>query len=447
VAKASRIRRWPEESKLELDPEQDPFAREAIEHLVSRYGSPLFLIDAERVRAQYRKLCAALPGVGLYYAIKSLPHPGVVATLRDAGACFDLATNGEVELVRRLGLGAERCIHTHPIKRDGDIRTALAFGVKYFVVDNEDEVRKFAKFRTRAELIIRVAFRSDAVCDLSRKFGCDPESVAELVALACALRVKVAGLSFHAGSQAAGPQMHVRAIEVCRELMLAERARGHELSILDIGGGFPTNYRPSAPVAGSVVPAASVIPATGVVSPPGAAPAASVASGVVPGVAAASPDAAPVPGIEIFCGPIRAALRKLDPGVRVIAEPGRYISAPSAVVVSAVMGRAQRDGRWWYYLDDGLYGSYSGQMFDHAQYPLEALVADGPRFPSVLAGPTCDSIDVIRENIELPKLKQGDLVVGRVMGAYTWASASEFNFFPRTTVLALDRGRLMREGE
>jgi ornithine decarboxylase len=420
VAKASRIRRWPEESKLELDPEQDPFAREAIERLVGRYGSPLFLLDAERVRAQYRKLSAALPGVGLYYAIKSLPHPAVVATLRDAGACFDLATNGEVELVRRLGIGAERCIHTHPIKRDGDIRTALSYGVKHFVVDNEDEVRKFAKFRTRAELIIRVAFRSDAVCDLSRKFGCDPESVAELVALASDLRVKVAGLSFHAGSQAAGPQMHVRAIEVCRELILAERARGHELSILDIGGGFPTNYRPGAPEAGSVAPAASAAPATG---------------------------AAVVPGIEIFCGPIREALRKLDPGVRVIAEPGRYISAPSAVVVSSVMGRAQRDGRWWYYLDDGLYGSYSGQMFDHAEYPLEALVAEGPRFPSVLAGPTCDSIDVIRENIELPKLKQGDLVVGRVMGAYTWASASEFNFFPRTTVLALDRGRLMREGE
>ena len=110
------------------------------------------------------------------------------------------------------------------------------------------------------------------------------------------------------------------------------------------------------------------------------------------------------------------------------------------------MGRAQRDGRWWYYLDDGLYGSYSGQMFDHATYPIEALAASGPTYPSVLAGPTCDSIDVIRENIELPKLEQGDLVVGRVMGAYTWASASEFNFFPRATVLALDRGRLHARG-
>jgi ornithine decarboxylase len=131
--------------------------------------------------------------------------------------------------------------------------------------------------------------------------------------------------------------------------------------------------------------------------------------------------------------------------VRVIAEPGRYISAPSAVAVSSVMGRALRDGRWWYYLDDGLYGSYSGQIFDHATYPVEALVPPGPLYPSVLAGPTCDSIDVINENLELPKLDMGDLIVGRAMGAYTWASASEFNFFPRATVLALDCGRLLRD--
>jgi ornithine decarboxylase len=421
VAKASRIRTA--QPDIELAPDQDPFTRESIEHLVARYGSPLFLIDAERVRAQYRKLTAALPGVSLYYAIKSLPHPSVVATLRDLGGFFDLATNGEVELVRRLGVEPERCIHTHPIKRDGDIRTALAYGVTHFVIDNEDELRKFVKFRNRVSLLIRVAFRSDAVCDLSRKFGCDPERVSELLALGAELRIKIVGLSFHAGSQAAGPQMHVRAIEVCRELIEVERARGHELTVLDIGGGFPTNYRG------------------------GGAAAAAAGSGVVPvdTNTSAAPPGPPTPGIEKFCPPIRAALRALAPGVRVIAEPGRYISAPSAVVVSSVMGRAERDGRWWYYLDDGLYGSYSGQMFDHAEYPLEALVPDGPRFPSVLAGPTCDSIDVIRENIDLPKLKQGDLVVGRVMGAYTCASASEFNFFPRTTVLALDRGRLMRE--
>src|SRR5580700_5077930 len=102
---------------MELEPTQDPFSREAVQHLVARYGSPLFVIDAERVRRQYRRLAAALPGVDLHYALKPLPHPSVINTLSAEGACFDLATNGEVELVRRLGVEPGRCIHTHPIER------------------------------------------------------------------------------------------------------------------------------------------------------------------------------------------------------------------------------------------------------------------------------------------------------------------------------------------
>ena len=98
-------------------------------------------------------------------------------------------------------------------------------------------------------------------------------------------------------------------------------------------------------------------------------------------------------------------------------------------------------GHWWYYLDDGLYGSYSGQLYDHARYPVESLRTGGTLLPSVLAGPTCDSIDVIAENLMLPQLKAGDLIVGRAMGAYTWASASEFNFFPRATLVAVNRRR------
>jgi ornithine decarboxylase len=388
----------PKDTAMELDAAQDPFSPEAVRRLVARYGSPLLIIDAERIRAQYRRLAAALPGVDLHYALKPLPRAEVIQVLQEEGAWFDLATNGEVDLVRRLGVAAERCIHTHPIKRDGDIRTALGFGVTTFVVDNPDELRKFVKFRQRARLLIRVSFRSpDAVCDLSRKFGCDPEAVPALLALAAQLGIEVAGLSFHVGSQAAGPEMHVRAINVCRDLLLAWPQVGSELRILDIGGGFPVDYlQPALP-------------------------------------------------IEEFCAPIRAALSSLSGRVRLIAEPGRYIAAPAAVAVASVMGRAQRDGRWWYYLDDGLYGSFSGQLFDHAHYPVTALVPPGETFPSVLAGPTCDSIDVINEHLELPKLDVGDLVMGRMMGAYTWATASEFNFFPKPTVLALDRGRLLRD--
>jgi ornithine decarboxylase len=396
LAKASGISRAAVDEPLELDPAQDPFAREAIERLVARYGSPLFIIDADRVRQQYARLAAALPGVDLHYALKPLPQATVIATLRDAGAFFDLATNGEVDLVRRLGVAPERCIHTHPIKRDGDIRTALAYGVNRFVVDNPDELRKFVKFRNRASLLIRVSFHSpDAVCDLSRKFGCEPEAVADLLKLAAQLRLKIDGLSFHVGSQAAGSGMYVEAIGVCREMMQMAARGGQTLTILDIGGGFPVDYlQRSTP-------------------------------------------------IEEFCAPIRGALQSLAPEVRIIAEPGRYIAAPAAVSVASVMGRALRGGRWWYYLDDGLYGSYSGQMFDHTIYPIEALVPPGSTYPSVLAGPTCDSVDVIDEKLELPKLEVGDLILGRAMGAYTQATATDFNFFPRATVLTLDRGRLL----
>jgi ornithine decarboxylase len=383
---------------LELDPAADPFAHQSIERLVARYGSPLFVIDVERVRGQYRRLAAALPGVDLHYALKPLPHSSVINALHSEGAFFDLATNGEVELVRRLKVAPERCIHTHPIKRDSDIRTALAYGVDRFVVDNPDELRKFVKYRNRSSLLIRVAFSSpEARCDLSRKFGCEPEAVAGLFQLAAELRIKIDGLSFHVGSQAAGPAMFVEAIARCSDVLRLAAQMGHTPGILDIGGGFPVDYLQSC-----------------------------------------------MP-IEEFCAPIRAALQELPPSMRIIAEPGRYIAAPAAVSVTSVMGRAQRDGRWWYYLDDGLYGSYSGQVYDHATYPVEALVPAGNTYPSVLAGPTCDSIDVINEHLELPKLDVGDLVVGRAMGAYTWASASEFNFFPRATVLALDAGRLLTD--
>ena len=395
TAKLGTIRKTAPGAALELDPGSDPFARESIEHLVQRYGSPLFIIDTARVRTQYRRLAAALPTVDLHYALKPLPHAAVVDALRAEGASFDLATNGEVDLVRRCGVAPERCIHTHPIKRDSDIRSALAYGVGTFVVDNVDELRKFVKFRTRTSLLIRVSFRSpQAVCDLSKKFGCAPEAVAELLALAADLRIKIAGLSFHVGSQAADSSMHVQAVNVCRDLLRDAAHGGHDLGILDIGGGFPVDY----------------------------------AERSMP--------------IEAYCAPINRALSALPDGLRVIAEPGRFIAAHGAIAVSSVMGRALRGGRWWYYLDDGLYGSYSGQMYDHATYPIDALAAPGPRFPSVLAGPTCDSIDVIREDIDLPKLNMGDLIVGRSMGAYTAASASDFNFFPRATVVALDRGRL-----
>ena len=263
----------------------DPFTPAHIKRLVAKLGSPLLIIDCERVRQQYQRLQAALPGVDLFYALKPLPHPAVVATLAEMGACFDLATSGEVGIVRELGIEPQRCVHTHPIKRDSDIRDALAYGIDTFVVDNPDEIAKFARYRSRARLLVRVSFRSpDAVCDLSRKFGCDPDDAPALLKEARRLGVPVRGFSFHVGSQAVDPAKHVEAIEVC--IGLIERARREklaEIDMLDIGGGFPVDY------------------------------------------------VKPVMPIEEFCAPLREALARVPAGIRIISEPGRYIAAPAAI--------------------------------------------------------------------------------------------------------------------
>jgi ornithine decarboxylase len=370
----------------------DPFDAAHVRRLVTQFGSPLLIVDCERIRQQYRRLRKALPGVDLHYALKPLPHPAVVRTIVAEGGFLDLATTGEVRLAARLGVDPTGCIHTHPIKRPIDIRNALSHGVRTFVADNPDELGKFLPHREDIELLLRVSFRSPgAVCDLSRKFGCDPEALLPLARRARELGLVLRGLSFHVGSQAADALKHVEAIDACTRLMReARRARLGPFDTLDIGGGFPIDYREH------------------------------------------------VPDIGRFCAPIRKALAGLPKRVRVIAEPGRYIVGPSAVGVATVMGRAEREGHWWYYLDDGLYGSYSGQMYDHARYPVESLRTSPEVFPSVLAGPTCDSIDVIAENLMLPRLDAGDLILGRAMGAYTWASATDFNFFPRPTVVSVN---------
>lgn len=363
-----------------------------IESSVAQFGAPLLLLDCDVIRQQYRALNNALPNVTLHFALKPLPHPAVVRTLLEEGASFDLATSGEVDLVAQEGVPAERTIHTHPIKRDADIRDALAYGCNVFVVDNLNELAKFKAYHNEVELLVRLSFRNaEAFADLSKKFGCSPEHALTIIETAQAWNIRIKGLSFHVGSQTMHPQKYVDAIRTCKEVMEQVVARGlPALSTLDIGGGFPVSY------------SQQVMP------------------------------------IDQFCVPINEALNELPETVQVLAEPGRFIVAQSVTSVASVMGQAERDGQMWYYLDDGIYGSFSGLMFDDAQYPLVTLKQEGEYAPSVLAGPTCDSIDVIAENIMLPKLDNGDLIIGRMMGAYTSATATDFNFFKRAQTVLLN---------
>lgn len=357
--------------------------------LVQEHGSPLLVLNANVINNQYRALTAALPGVALYFAIKANPYPGVIQTLADIGCNFDIATSGEIKLLQAAKVESTRCIHTHPIKRDQDIRDALRFGCTTFVVDNLQEIEKFIPYRARVGLLLRVSFPNPASpVDLSKKFGCTPNQVDELVQRSQQHGLHIKGLSFHAGSQCLSPHNHLLAIESCAQLMADHNQRYERpMSILDIGGGFPVNYDVNAPA------------------------------------------------IDEFCRPLRKALAQLPPHFSVLAEPGRYLVAEAGTAICSIIGQAPRSNGQWYYLDNGVYDLFSGRIYDHAAYPITVFSGCSERQSATLAGPTCDSIDVIAEDIALPPLAIGDIVVGTMMGAYTNASATDFNLFPRAKVI------------
>jgi len=369
----------------------------AVRALAAEHGTPLLLLSTQVARRQYRALAHALPEVDVHYSMKPLPHPAVVQGLRDEGAGFDLASAGEVDLARVLDVDPDRCIHTHPIKRDRDISHALDFGCRTFVFDNPYELAKLEPYKREVDLLLRISFPNpQAQCDLSLKYGVAAGEALWLLGEAADAGFAVRGLSFHVGSQVADPARFLAAIAACRGLFDLAEVDGMALDTLDIGGGFPVPY------------------------------------------------VEPVSGIADFCAPIAAALREQFPHARLIAEPGRFVSAPAMTLVSSVIGKAERQGGVWYYLDDGLYGSYSGRLFDRADYRLIPLVdlegAARPKRHSVVAGPTCDSIDVICEDRLLTEMECDDLVVSPMMGAYTAASATDFHLLRRAKVVELASG-------
>jgi ornithine decarboxylase len=370
-----------------------PEDRLLYEDLVARHGSPLLVFDPQVLREQYHRLSDALPGVDLYYAVKAHPNEHIVRCLDRLGAGFDVASAGEMNMLLGLHVSGRRTIHTHPVKKDREIRDALRFGATTFVVDNLDELRKLLPYRSRVGVLLRVSFRAtDARVDLSRKFGCGEEEVETIVRAAEELGLHVRGLSFHVGSQVPSAQKHVEAIHRCRDLMLHLNASLRApLSTLDIGGGFPADYR--------------------------------------------------LEGLDIrrYCQPIRRALAELPGDWHLLAEPGRHLVAPAVRSVTTITGRSARAGVRWYYVDDGAYGSYSGQIFDHTVYPLQVF-RSGPTAPSMIAGPTCDSIDMVAENVPLPALEIGDLLVGHQMGAYTAATKTRFNSLPDAEFVVHDSG-------
>ena len=282
--------------------------------------SPALLFNPNRVRETWRALQRALPQVTLYYAVKSNPYHSLLATLVDEGAAFDVASAPEIQALLPFGVPTNRMIHTHPIKTEHDLETSVQLGVTSFVVDNLDELWKVAPYRHDISIMLRLAFVApDAPIDLSRKFGAQPEDALHIMSVAKQMGITIDGLCFHVGSQAQSAETHRTALLKCIEIARDAKTQGiADIERIDIGGGFPANYS-NRPV-----------------------------------------------DFEAFCAPIREAIAEVPDHIRLMAEPGRAISAPSMTLVSRVIGRSKRqDDTWWYYLDDGVYGAQSGRIFDH----------------------------------------------------------------------------------
>lgn len=361
--------------------------------LAKIHGTPLFVIHESRLAQQYQSLIRALPGVTMHYAIKALADKSVIKSLNKQGCKFDIATSGEIQLLKECGVTADKCIHTHPIKKREDIQDSLDFGCHVFVVDNILELEKFREFSQQAKIIIRVKYNNNsAVVDLAKKFGCEVSELDEMILKSKKWGIDLIGLSFHIGSQTVFPTVHAEAVKSSVELM--QNYQNIDWKILDIGGGFPIQYDSS------------------------------------------------VLDIETYCKPIRDALKLVPESVSVIAEPGRYLVGPVAQHVITIVGKSVRDNKVWYYVDDGVYGAFSGQLYDHAKYPLSVLSdyeSQSIFYPSVIAGPTCDSIDVIDEEIMLPDLQIGDQILAEQIGAYSVASATEFNLCKRPKTIFLEK--------
>ncbi len=356
--------------------------------------TPALLLSRSAIARNFRDLQSALPRVGIHYAVKPNNHAVFIDEVFAESGNFDVCSAGEIDLVlSRTRLDPASLIHSHPIKSIPEFDHAVEKGLEIFVVDNPAEVAKFARY-TEKKLKVMIRFRTavntNAVVNLQYKFGCTADEVLPLARMIRETGHEYYGLCFHVGSQCIYSENYVNAIKTAHSLIHALDEEGFDTRVLDIGGGFPVEY------------------------------------------------VEPVPHIDEFARPINRALDEhIRRGIRIVSEPGRFIAATPVTLVTSVVGRSYRDGKIWYYLDDGLYSTFSGIVFDHCQYPV-VTDKNGEQFLSVLAGPTCDSFDVMYDGLMIPLHEVGDRIVFTATGAYCSVSGSNFNALKRPDYHIID---------
>ena len=362
--------------------------REEAEALAARHQTPFIVISLAQVEKQYDMFRRNLPRVNAYYAMKANPAPRVLSLLASLGAGFDTASAGEMRTLAEIGVEGARMIYANPVKMPEGLRTAARLGVKRMTFDDADEIGKMAELAPGAEVLARIRIRNDkALVDLNAKFGAEPEEAISLLRQARDAGLVPKGVAFHVGSQSISAEAYEEALLVCRRIFDEAEAAGMRLSMLDIGGGFPI------PMAGME-----------------------------------STDA------ETMMRRIARQIDRLFPDTELWAEPGRFFIGPAVNLVTSVIGVKRRGEEFWYTIDDGLYGTLSGAIFDHWTYSYEAF-REGPKGRATILGPSCDSIDFVGRGVSLPELQRGDLLLVPDCGAYTSASATTFNGFSKAQEL------------
>jgi ornithine decarboxylase len=360
-------------------------------------GTPVVVIDHDAIRRNYAAFRRHLPKVQAYYAVKANPAPEIVRTLYRAGASFDVASMPEFMLVyeniQHLDAPArqdfiwDKIVYANPIKPQETL-IALDQYKPLVTFDNPSELDKIKRHAPHAGLMLRLRVpNTGSMVELSSKFGCDPGEAVDLIDAAFGMGLVVEGVSFHVGSQCTNFENFVQSFGIASAVMREAASRGRQLKILDIGGGFPAPYNRH------------------------------------------------VKPFSALARTINAEIRRLLPrDIEILAEPGRFLVATAATLVARIIGKAVRDGKTCYYIDDSVYHTYSGIIFDHCRYHVKSFKR-GPTEVSAVFGQTCDGLDSISQSEELPDLKIGDLVYSDNIGAYSNASSTWFNGFAPAQVV------------
>lgn len=369
-------------------------SKDAVTSLAERYETPLLVLSLEQVEKNYDLLRTHIPQLKIHYAMKANPDLRILELMINKGSCFDVASDGEIRTLAQLGVSGDRMIYANPIKIEAGFRACADAGVKDMTFDSEAEIYKIAKYCPGATVLLRLRIdNTKAHVDLNKKFGCPLENAMNLMLKAKAAGLDMAGIAFHVGSQVTMADPYFHAMDVTKKLVTEARAAGLDMRILDIGGGFP-------------------IPQTGMHY-----------------------------NLTAILDQISARLAEDFSDMEIWAEPGRYMAGTAVNLITKVIGINERNGQTWYFLDDGIYGTFSGILFDQWDFKLISFKHTGKKIPATFAGPSCDSLDILFRGRMTEPLELGDLLLVPVCGAYTSASATTFNGFRKARTVIWEEVR------